>query len=100
GCEPSTGARKRSRLVDQGSSAAASRAAKTMARASGEKADSSVPPKGLEGLSAFSPRETSTGSPPGLPPARGRTNRWVRRPSLQVSQRREKPVPPRERPPP
>ena len=74
-----------SKSVDQ-ASPAPTLAAKASWRPSGEKATSSMPPKGGAGTSASSPRVTSTGSPP----ATGTTKRWERRPSSQAFQWRTK----------
>jgi len=82
GAEASTGARYRSKLVDHASSRPASRAVKTTPQLSGVNVNSSVPPNGLLGASASMPAIRSTGSPPAF----GITNRWLRRPSVQVSQ--------------
>ncbi len=93
GWEPSTGAWKRSKFVDQASCRPASRAAKTSDLPSGVKVYSSVPPNGFDGESATMPRIRSGGSSAaatvaaGSPaPARDSTKRCERVPSSHTSQ--------------
>jgi hypothetical protein len=83
---PSIGTTNRSKFVDQASSRPTSRAVNTIALPSGVNVYSSLPPKGLDGLSASMAFMTSTGSPPDA----GSTKMCERRPSLQVSQWRKK----------